>query len=72
MTRSEVMSVLQAKGMGPEAEKELKQLMQLHIAAAKATTPRKQRQNEHRIKAVWPSVDGLGLYWFQEYVRESH
>ena len=66
------MSVLQGKGMTPAAEKELKQLLQLHEKAAKShVSKRKEKQNDFRVKTIWPKVNGVGLYWFQLYLKEK-
>ena len=65
MTRSEIIGKLQVLGMGPEAEKQFKELLQCFVAGTKATTNRRQRQQEYRWKVVSGSCLGLGLYWLE-------
>ena len=71
-TNEEIMRELRQNGMGPEAERLLKEFIQLQEKGLKAyQSQRKAKQHNYRINAVWPKVSGLGLYWFNEYAKEK-
>ena len=71
MKRSELLSKLQALGMSFEAEQQLKKLLQCEVAGHKATTARRQRQQEHRWQKVGLPCMGVGFDWLQVAIRKG-
>jgi hypothetical protein len=66
-----MMNELRVLGMSAEGERQLKAFLQVVEAGQKATSPRKQRQQEYRWQVVGKPCMGVGYAWYQEALRRG-